>query len=254
MLANLSEFIRKPQETLAKVAKLYAPGIMLLKLGQSTTVIISCPNITKEILQTNDLLFSDRTVPSIITTLDHHTYSLPFLPICPLWKDLKKICNEQLFSNKVLDLSQGLRRKKLLDLLDDMPLSFTQASSWLDKLIDKRLELREEENYVTNNDILDALLDVSQEDSKRMDRKKIRHFLLDLLVAGTDTTAYGLERTMTEVLNGPEVMFKAKQELEENIGRGNPIDESDIAKLPYLQAIVKESLRLHPPAPKKSQG
>ncbi|MED6169595.1 hypothetical protein PIB30_022664 [Stylosanthes scabra] len=54
---------------------------------------------------------------------------------------------------------------------------------------------------------------------------------------------------MTEVLHNPEVMFKAKQELDQNIGRGNPIHESDIPKLPYLQAIVKESLRLYPPAP-----
>ncbi|RYR50511.1 hypothetical protein Ahy_A07g037132 [Arachis hypogaea] len=154
----------------------------------------------------------------------------------------------------------------------------------LDKLIEKRLKLREEGHYVTNNDMLDALLDISHQDSQRMDRKKIKHFLLvslfvttyqlcmsnqdllvagtdttaygleramteDLLVAGTDTTAYGLERAMTEVLHNPEVMSKAKQELEQNIGRGNPIDESDVAKLPYLQAIVKESLRLHPPAP-----
>ncbi|MED6114329.1 hypothetical protein PIB30_079225 [Stylosanthes scabra] len=326
MVRNLVEFCNKPQQTLAKIAKLYGPNIMFLKFGQTTTVIISSPDIAKEVLQTNDLLFSDRTVPSIVTSLDHHNFSLPFLPVCPLWKDLRKICNEQLFSHKVLDLSQGLRRKKLQDLLNDMRkygetgksvdvghaafracinfLSYTFVSEdfvesvengeykdivstllkltgttnvvdifpflkifdpqglqrhtvnyltkffhSLDKLIDKRLKLREDENYVTNNDMLDALLDVSQEDSKRMDRKKIRHFLLDLLVAGTDTTAYGLERAMTEVLHSPEVMFKVKQELEQNIGRGNPIHESDIAKLPYLQAIVKESLRLHPPAP-----
>ncbi|XLU65688.1 hypothetical protein S245_024897, partial [Arachis hypogaea] len=255
MVRNLVEFCNKPQQTLAKIAKLYGPDIMFLKFGQSTTVIISSPNIAKEVLQTNDLLFSDRTVPSIVTSLDHHNYSLPFLPVCPLWKDLRKICNEQLFSTKVLDLSQGLRRKKLLDLLNDMRkygqtgeavnvghaafracinfLSYTFVSEdfvesvengeykeivstllkltgttnvvdifpflkifdpqglqrhtinyltkffhSLDKLIDKRLKLREERNYVTNNDMLDALLDVSQEDSKRMDRKKIRHFLL----------------------------------------------------------------------------
>ena len=63
------------------------------------------------------------------------------------------------------------------------------------------------------------------------------------------TTAYGLERAMTELLHSPEVMLRAKQELEQTIRIGNPIEESDVAKLPYLQAIIKESLRLHPPAP-----
>ncbi|XP_015933346.2 geraniol 8-hydroxylase [Arachis duranensis] len=330
MMQNLVEFCNKPQQTLAKLAKLHAPDIMLLKLIQSsTTIIISSPNIAKEVLQTNDLLFSDRTVPTIVTALDHHNYSLPFLPVCPLWKDLRKICNEQLFSTKVLDMSQGLRRKKLLDLLNDMQkygltgeavdvgraafracinfLSYTFVSEdfvesvendkdeykdivstllklsgtanvvdvfpvlkvfdpqglqrntanyitmffhRLDKLIDKRLKLREEgDNYVTNNDMLDTLLDISHQDSEKMDREKIKHFLLDLLVAGTDTTAYGLERAMTELLHNPKAMSKAKQELEQIIGKGNPIEESDVAKLPYLQAIIKETLRLHPPAP-----
>ena len=54
---------------------------------------------------------------------------------------------------------------------------------------------------------------------------------------------------MAELLHNPEVMSKAKQELEQTIGVGNPIQESDVAKLPYLQAIIKEALRLHPPAP-----
>ncbi|MED6118196.1 hypothetical protein PIB30_000174 [Stylosanthes scabra] len=330
MIQNLVEFYNKPQQTLAKLAKLHAPDIMLLNLGfqSSTTIIISSPNIAKEVLQTNDLLFSDRMVPAIVTALDHHNFSLPFLPVCPLWKDLKKICNEQLFSTKVLDGSQGLRQKKLLDLLTDVRkycrtgeavdvgraafracinfLSYTFVSEdfvesvenekeeykdmvstllklsgtanvvdvfpvlkvldpqglqrnsaqyitmffhRLDELIDKRLKVREEENYVTNNDMLDTLLDISHQDSQRMDREKIKHFLLDLLVAGTDTTAFGLERAMTELLHSPKAMSKAKQELEQIIGKSNPIKESDVSKLPYLQAIVKETLRLYPPAP-----
>ena len=44
-------------------------------------------------------------------------------------------------------------------------------------------------------------------------------------------------------------MTKAKKELDEIIGKGKPIEESDIARLPYLQAIIKETFRLHPPVP-----
>ncbi|KAI5399557.1 cytochrome P450 76T24 [Lathyrus oleraceus] len=119
----------------------------------------------------------------------------------------------------------------------------------LDIIIDKRTKLRESEDYISNNDMLDTLLDISKQDIQKMDKKQIKHLLLDLLVAGTDTTAYGLERAMSELVRNPEIMSKAKKELEEIIGLGNPVEESDIDRLPYLQAVVKESLRLHPPAP-----
>lgn len=54
---------------------------------------------------------------------------------------------------------------------------------------------------------------------------------------------------MAELIHNPNVMSKAQKELDEIIGKGNPLEESDIARLPYLQAIMKETLRLHPVAP-----
>ena len=54
---------------------------------------------------------------------------------------------------------------------------------------------------------------------------------------------------MAELLHNPGTLSKAREELEQTIGKGNPIEESDIAKLPYLQAIVKETFRLRPTVP-----
>ena len=54
---------------------------------------------------------------------------------------------------------------------------------------------------------------------------------------------------MTELVRNPNVMSKAKQELEQTIGKGKVIEESDIARLPYLQAVLKETFRLHPAVP-----
>lgn len=68
-------------------------------------------------------------------------------------------------------------------------------------------------------------------------------------MAGTETTTYGLERALSELIHNPEAMLKAKKELRETIGSCKLIEESDIDRLPYLQAVIKESLRLHPPAP-----
>ncbi|TJX12503.1 cytochrome P450, partial [Tissierella creatinini] len=70
-----------------------------------------------------------------------------------------------------------------------------------------------------------------------------------LFTAGTDTTSSTLEWAMTELLRNPDILSKVRLELEQTIGKGNPIEESDITRLPYLQAVVKETLRLHPAVP-----
>ena len=44
-------------------------------------------------------------------------------------------------------------------------------------------------------------------------------------------------------------MNKAREEIDSVVGRTRLVEESDIVNLPYIQAIVKETLRLHPPGP-----
>ncbi|GMH09465.1 hypothetical protein Nepgr_011306 [Nepenthes gracilis] len=66
---------------------------------------------------------------------------------------------------------------------------------------------------------------------------------------GTDTTSSTLEWAMVELLHNPDKLTKAKEELERVIGRGNLVREGDIARLLYLQSIVKEIFRLHRSAP-----
>ncbi|KAL7593713.1 hypothetical protein Lser_V15G31715 [Lactuca serriola] len=75
-------------------------------------------------------------------------------------------------------------------------------------------------------------------------------FKSDLFVAGTDTTSTTLEWAMAELIRNPHKMEKARSELTKFMQNNNKnIHEHDISKLPYLQAIIKETLRLHPPAP-----
>ncbi|CAI0476640.1 unnamed protein product [Linum tenue] len=54
---------------------------------------------------------------------------------------------------------------------------------------------------------------------------------------------------MAELLRNPTTLAKAREELDCTIEKGNHLQESDIHRLPYLQSIIKETLRLHPSAP-----
>lgn len=70
-----------------------------------------------------------------------------------------------------------------------------------------------------------------------------------MFAAGTDTTHTALEWTMTELLKHPEAMKKAQDEIRRIAGSKNGVTQDDVEKTPYLKAVIKESLRLHPPIP-----
>lgn len=136
---------------------------------------------------------------------------------------------------------QGIRRRlsKHLNILLEQ----------IEGLIDERLEQRRKSSTSNSTDVLDVLLNISQEDPQAIDRNHIERLCLDLFIAGTDTTSNTLEWAMVEIMRKPYIMDKAKAELAEVIGKGKVIEEADVIHLPYLQCIVKETLRIHPTVP-----
>ncbi|KAK9016827.1 hypothetical protein V6N11_079320 [Hibiscus sabdariffa] len=77
----------------------------------------------------------------------------------------------------------------------------------------------------------------------------IKGLIQAILNAGTDTTALTLEWAMSNLLNNPQVLVKARAELDKHIGQEKLVEEADVTKLPYLQCIISETLRLYPAAP-----
>ena len=81
--------------------------------------------------------------------------------------------------------------------------------------------------------------------------KKIVHkqHKQDMVVGGTDTSSNTVEFAMAEIMQKPEIMRRVEEELEVVVGKDKMVEESHIHKLPYLQAVMKETLRLHPALP-----
>ncbi|CDP21345.1 unnamed protein product, partial [Coffea canephora] len=70
-----------------------------------------------------------------------------------------------------------------------------------------------------------------------------------ILVTGTDTSSVTIECALSLLLNHPEVIEKARAELDAQVGTDRLVDEYDLSNLPYLYNIILETLQLYPAAP-----
>ena len=73
--------------------------------------------------------------------------------------------------------------------------------------------------------------------------------LQDLILAASETSAITLTWALSLLLNNREALTKAQEELDIQIGKDRQVKESDLKNLVYLQAIIKETMRLYPAAP-----
>ncbi|XP_060171292.1 cytochrome P450 78A7-like [Lycium barbarum] len=96
-------------------------------------------------------------------------------------------------------------------------------------------------------DFVDVLLALSGEEKLHED--DMVAVLWEMIFRGTDTTALLTEWVMAELVLNQEIQAKLHNELETIPGKNENVTDAHIAKLPYLQAVIKETLRLHPPGP-----
>nr|AYM55634.1 cytochrome p450 [Croton stellatopilosus] len=104
-------------------------------------------------------------------------------------------------------------------------------------------------NLENNNTMIDHLLSLQESQPEYYTDQIIKGFIQVILFAGTDTSAATLEWAMSNLLNHPNTLKTARDEIDNHIGRETVVDESDLPKLPYLQNIIYETLRLYPVVP-----
>ncbi|KAF5206502.1 Cytochrome p450 [Thalictrum thalictroides] len=123
---------------------------------------------------------------------------------------------------------------------------------WFDKIFDQVIEKRLQMKTVENMDFLQVLLQCRDQVDQKKTPLTITHIkalLQDMMLAGTKTSSTTLEWAFAELMQKPHLMKKAQDELDQVVGLDNILEESHLPKLPYINAIVKETLRLHPAAP-----
>ncbi|MED6196197.1 hypothetical protein PIB30_045164 [Stylosanthes scabra] len=116
-------------------------------------------------------------------------------------------------------------------------------------IFDERMQLKtlSEEAY---DDVLDSFINIIKVNSSaELSRHYLLHLFVDLFVAGIETTTSTIEWAMTELVHNPKKMARVKEELLQVLGKDGKPHESNISEFHYLNAIVKETFRLHPPVP-----
>ncbi|CAI0413829.1 unnamed protein product [Linum tenue] len=140
---------------------------------------------------------------------------------------------------------QGIEKKskRLLDKFDEI----------LSSVIEERLRAVEKRGGNGRKDFLQVLLDLNRhggsDGESYVTTNQVKALLMDILVGGTDTTSTMLEWTMAQLVKHPDAMSKVYKELNEIVGQNDIVEESHLPNLTYLEAVIKETFRIHPALP-----
>ncbi|KAH6809411.1 hypothetical protein C2S51_027194 [Perilla frutescens var. frutescens] len=324
LVGNLHQLGVLPHRSLQSLSRRYGP-LMLLHFGGVPVVVVSSAEAAREIMKTQDLIFSNRPKLSIPGRLLYNYKDVAFAPYGEYWRQIRSICVLQLLSNKRVQSYRGVREEEtsllvkkieqlgssstavnLSDVLTSLTndvicrvalgkkygevtdfkktlaefaqlmgasplweyiplLNWTRRFDGMDERIqrvatafDEFLEcviddhrVRLEREKVAGLDFVEILLEFQRENesSSPIEDDTIKALILDMFAAGTDTTVTVLEWAMAELIRNPETMKTLQNEVRKVAGSKGEIEEEDLEKMPYLKAVIKESLRLHSPIP-----
>lgn len=141
---------------------------------------------------------------------------------------------------------------RLMGKFNRLEKSFQGLDSFYQKLIDEHLDPQYSKPDEEHQDLIDILYQLKNDqvlDPFELTDDHIKAMLTDILVAGTDNSAASLVWAMTTLIKNPKAMKKAQEEVRNTVQNKDKVDEDDLPRLTYLKAVVKEVMRLYPPAP-----
>ncbi|XP_022158427.1 trans-cinnamate 4-monooxygenase-like [Momordica charantia] len=307
---------------LTELAKKFG-DILLLRMGQRNLVVVSSPELAKEVLHTQGIEFGSRTRNVVFDIFTDKGQDMVFTVYGEHWRKMRRIMTVPFFTNKVVqqnrmgweeeaarvveDLKNNpqastsgvvLRRRLQLLMYNNMyRIMFDRRFDSMEdplfnnlKLINaerSRLSQSFEYNYGDFIPILrpflrgylnvckdvkerrlklfkDHFVDerrrlastkgngakcaidhiVEAQQSGEITEDNVLFIVENINVAAIETTLWSMEWAIAELVNHPNIQKKLRHELDSVLGDGVQITEPDIRNLPYLQAVIKETLRL----------
>uniref|UniRef100_A0A7N0RC41 Cytochrome P450 n=1 Tax=Kalanchoe fedtschenkoi TaxID=63787 RepID=A0A7N0RC41_KALFE len=306
IIGNMHQLARGPllpHQQLRELAKQYGP-LMYLQLGEVPTLVISSPEMAKEALKTHDAIFADRPYFISSSVMSYDSKNISFAPYGDYWRQLRRICIQELLSPKRVQSFRSIREGEIRNLkvfdqtynvtaraafgkkvkrqdefislmtenfrisggfdLGDMYPSFPilsrlsgyrPALEKLHKQSDEILQMIIDDHvqnpnpHASHEDLVDVILRIRKAGDLNvpLTDAHIKAVLLDIFSAGSETSSTTVGWAMSEMLKQPSVMKRAQEEVRRVFEEKGRMDESALEELHYLRAVIKETLRLHPP-------
>ncbi|XP_065871870.1 cytochrome P450 726A27-like isoform X2 [Euphorbia lathyris] len=117
LIGNLHQLICKlPHRRLAQLAQIYGP-FMQLQLGQVSAMVVSSPEVAKQLLKDNDIKFSNRSRVSVADILFYKCQDIAFAPYGEYWRQMRKICMLEVLSSKRVQSFRSIREEEISNLI-----------------------------------------------------------------------------------------------------------------------------------------
>ncbi|KAL0362414.1 UNVERIFIED_CONTAM: cytochrome [Sesamum calycinum] len=237
----------------------------------------------------DDANFAERTITEVMKVHDFHKTALSLSPYGTYWRVMKRIMTVEMLVQKRIKETEPIRRRCIGDMVEWISKEanvaaggesgrihvarfvFLASFNMLGNLVLSRdlvspesvegseffaamIELMQWSGHPNIVDLfpwlrwLDPQGNGNDDQKQKLSEHELNVIVTEVFLAGSETTSSSIEWAMVELLSHPEIMRKAKTELAQ-VGKSNKFEESHIESLPYLQAVLKETLRLHPPIP-----
>ncbi|KAK1421122.1 hypothetical protein QVD17_23230 [Tagetes erecta] len=146
---------------------------------------------------------------------------------------------------------------RLIDRLsgwnDKLERCFGNLDAYIETIVDDHRNQRNAQLGDDEKDFVHTLVELSTIPDAcsgyRLTKEEVKAVIMNVLTGGIDTTVVTIVWAMSEIIRNVRVMQKLQTEIRNLTGRKQMVDQVDITKMTYLKMVVKETLRLHPPAP-----
>jgi len=121
LIGNLHQLGAMPHHGLAKLSHQFGP-LMHIKLGALSTVVVSSPEMAKEVMKTHDIAFANRPYLLAADVISYGSKGISFSPYGGYWRQMRKICTFELLTPKRVESFKAIRDEEASKLVKEVGL------------------------------------------------------------------------------------------------------------------------------------